>query len=713
MMDLASMLQNAMGSSFPMVQTVNNHAVPLHFETYGGTVHDGRIQDVGFGATAAMEAHVQLAEDFRSPEVMRAALIALGAHDHLPGQRGKARREALKALQVSPICPEAHNVLALCSDSLEEALEQYSKAEELGPQVCPPERLQEELKNGDLWLRLWARPYLRGLFGVGNTLRKLGRYEEALPKYERLCQLSSRMHATGPFITWFAHLPELWLRVHGPQGCLTRMFRAKKVQVTCIEYTSSQVCWLYGMALAQFASGQVREYRPAVTSRGPNDEGVVWEQAWGGSAAIMAVDMAPTAAEYLLGELPMPSNPLPRYLGPCRSHAQGALYAHMCGDQWRSTPGALDFLRRIRNTQQVATAVFKHVHDGETLDENWVLSRIEDGIFPNAAVTPAAYFGGTILTSICALSSTGLPGLEQMQARLVRAVLRQGVDPKQRGPIGLTALCQAAYYAAGPEVVRLLLEAGFDPLEEVAQPGSPLEDRFQNPLSMTANQGNARELDAILTHSPQLCSRLAKGFRPASSRVVKAPVLELLLYSTLESSCLSCVAGGVPCQRCEQGDGKHSPHCSFHACVEVLVKHGLRSSQQMREHFKALLGFALPQNRRYIRDVIERFEAASRAAQAGGGSGSSRSAGGAAQAAQGSSACAAARAAPSSSGGGPAGQATYTKRCTECGTVKGKLLRCSGCKQLWYCSRECQLANWPAHKAACRAVQHPAKQAAA
>lgn len=156
-----------------------------------------------------------------------------------------------------------------------------------------------------------------------------------------------------------------------------------------------------------------------------------------------------------------------------------------------------------------------------------------------------------------------------------------------------------------------------------------------------------------------------------------------------------------------------SPHCTFHACVEVLVKHGLRSSQQMREHFKALLGFALPQNRRYIRDVIERFEAASRAAQAGVGSGSSRSAGGAAQAAQGSSGGAAARAPLSSSGGGAAGQATDTKRCTECGTVKGKLLRCSGCKQLWYCSRECQLANWPAHKAACRAVQHTAKQAAA
>lgn len=43
---LASMLQGAMGGRLPMVQTINNHAAPLHFETYGGSVHDGRIQDV-------------------------------------------------------------------------------------------------------------------------------------------------------------------------------------------------------------------------------------------------------------------------------------------------------------------------------------------------------------------------------------------------------------------------------------------------------------------------------------------------------------------------------------------------------------------------------------------------------------------------------------------------------------------------------------------
>jgi tetratricopeptide (TPR) repeat protein len=49
----------------------------------------------------------------------------------------EAAATARAALAISPICPEAYNVLALSeASSYEEALQLYRKAEELGPQVC-------------------------------------------------------------------------------------------------------------------------------------------------------------------------------------------------------------------------------------------------------------------------------------------------------------------------------------------------------------------------------------------------------------------------------------------------------------------------------------------------------------------------------------------------------------------------------------------------
>ena len=40
-------------------------------------------------------------------------------------------------------------------------------------------------------------------------------------------------------------------------------------------------------------------------------------------------------------------------------------------------------------------------------------------------------------------------------------------------------------------------------------------------------------------------------------------------------------------------------------------------------------------------------------------------------------------------------------RCDHCGSWKGKLSRCSGCKTARYCSRKCQVADWKRHKPKC------------
>ncbi|RYG42852.1 zinc finger MYND domain-containing protein, partial [archaeon] len=41
-------------------------------------------------------------------------------------------------------------------------------------------------------------------------------------------------------------------------------------------------------------------------------------------------------------------------------------------------------------------------------------------------------------------------------------------------------------------------------------------------------------------------------------------------------------------------------------------------------------------------------------------------------------------------------------KCNKCGAEAPR--RCARCKNIWYCSRECQVADWPSHKPMCDVV---------
>ena len=60
-------------------------------------------------------------------------------------------------------------------------------------------------------------------------------------------------------------------------------------------------------------------------------------------------------------------------------------------------------------------------------------------------------------------------------------------------------------------------------------------------------------------------------------------------------------------------------------------------------------------------------------------------------------------------------EAPRLQSCAHCGAREvhvAQFKRCSACKCPRFCSKECQLANWPAHKAACKAARKAAAGAA-
>lgn len=127
------------------------------------------------------------------------------------------------------------------------------------------------------------------------------------------------------------------------------------------------------------------------------------------------------------------------------------------------------------------------------------------------------------------------------------------------------------------------------------------------------------------------------------------------------------------------------------------MKHGLRCSSQARESTKEAVQDVPQALRPLLRDVIQHFVEASLAADASARNGEAPGGAAAAEAVAGLSG-----ATPASSS---ASQAQAQRRCAHCGTTERKLLKCRGCRAAYFCSDDCQKANWPAHKAACKEMQ--------
>jgi len=58
---------------------------------------------------------------------------------------------------------------------------------------------------------------------------------------------------------------------------------------------------------------------------------------------------------------------------------------------------------------------------------------------------------------------------------------------------------------------------------------------------------------------------------------------------------------------------------------------------------------------------------------------------------------------------GEGSQRSKVRVCENCGKEGEKLKKCSACKLVWYCSEECQLGDWKAHKVECKRARQELK----
>lgn len=287
---------------------VRNPAMPLWFEVakYDSTGTDGMRLDRASPANQLSTAgwdHPDYKLDKRAPMMARlvarsarlrkedcalyasaaafdATCAALLAHEKLGlsrPDRNDAIRAAERALATFSDCTEAHNVLAMGSDSHEQCLEHYERAVE-SAQRCFADLPGLRAKYGGSSQGAWAgcaplRAYVRALHGKANVLRKMERYREAIKAYFAVDELEGESwNLASDYINYRRHIPELFLACGDHKGCMKYMFKTcahHRDKLFCMR--STKTCWVSCWILASYLEA-------TATGRTPAEYDELWKE---------------------------------------------------------------------------------------------------------------------------------------------------------------------------------------------------------------------------------------------------------------------------------------------------------------------------------------------------------------------------------------------------------------------------------------------------
>jgi len=577
------------------------------------------------------------------------------------------RKQCLELIESSEDrCAEVHNILALISETLEEALEHFQKALLIAEATLNWENpiVKEGQQKKDFWGHPGLRPYQRAQVGVALTLCKLKRWEEARVEYAKLYTKidSGKPKPWSGYINWRYHYPLVLIMCDRTKEALTFMTKNKD----CYTLQSTALAWCWNTAFCQFKLKHldgidVRYWEATMTTLEGQETPI--------GANVRMVQTNQQLWKLFLSHttgnpasvLELPNRKIPSEIRG--QDMQGFIYWNRHRAMWLSDPDIMDTCVRIRNRFLIHLLCMPD-HRGIALDQGNLHDPVNlHHLEPTLQVLEELLAPGSDLRLIphsCTLTNLitvkGVP--KRNLARYLLELGRHGYSFKQINHMGLTPLNVACYYAEnsgdGGALIAALILLGANPWEAI--------EYQQCPAYMTANQGNWLAAKTVLNYSPTLPSPKQLGG---------------MFLQMVVSSCYFCMRGGPKCQRCS-GGSPHDKNASFEKLVEVLVAYGLTLKHATSESLNAELYAECDLNPHMVTShplygVLRRQQSRREALK----------------------------------------HLTVReellppfeplKKCNGCGATMYPLKLCSKCKKVSYCTRRCQILDWAKqHKYHCK-----------
>lgn len=220
-----------------------------------------------------------------------------------PRLRVKLAREAL---EISPLCSDAHLVLAWES-APEEALPLIRQAVDAGRQALGETTFEEDA--GDFWGLLETRPFMRALGELARALWEAGQQDEAVGHYNEMLRLNPN---DNQGVRYSLATALIEARREGEAEALLKRYR-----------DDSSAWWAWSEALLAFRREGITEGSRKALRR--------------------AVAVNRHVPKYLSGAKAMPKR-LPDYIG-LGDENEAVAYVHDAAKGWAATEGALVWLR--------------------------------------------------------------------------------------------------------------------------------------------------------------------------------------------------------------------------------------------------------------------------------------------------------------------------------------------------------------------------------